>query len=572
MNFKVKTKLVLLFLITFLVFAIANAYISFSGINDTVEKTVAEYGEETVKYSSAQFDSEKYLEWIKNPIENELYWDLRMQLNKIRETNGGLYLYTLKVTEDNKLFIMIDGQPKDSELASPILESIDSLPFDELKLLLEGETSSTGIVEDKYGKYLSAFYPIKNNEGKVVAVLGIDIQADTVTSISKSVLADVSPFLISTNLIFLIISGLIVYFVANRVLSRLTLLKNSADSIADGQLLSQSIENKHLDEIGSIINSFNSMNNELKLLIQGVQTVSEDIQSKSKSLIQQTILIGDQNNHINDISGDILKGSTHIRNSVRHVQSSVNEFDTEIQNVNSNIGLINDLTKNVRNEGHNNFINLKNNLEQNERTQKTFLEFDLIMKNLVEKSQHMEDIIKTIEAVASQTNLLSLNAAIEAARAGEQGKGFAVVADEVRKLSEQTSTHTKDINEKIKDIQEDTLNAKNQLAQVMKEYEEQSVNIKEAGEGMENLITITNELYEVLSKVVQSTNSMGAKQISIKEEIEKVANSAEHSERSSKEVNHAIESIKINIEEVSNEAENMNISIANLMEKTEKFK
>ena len=97
------------------------------------------------------------------------------------------------------------------------------------------------------------------------------------------------------------------------------------------------------------------------------------------------------------------------------------------------------------------FYNLvKITKEGDERVKET----NLIIKEIAESTGKMKELTELINSIASQTNLLSMNAAIEAAHAGEAGKGFSVVAEEIRKLSERTAAGVKEISTYLNSVVE----------------------------------------------------------------------------------------------------------------------
>ncbi|MCX7610847.1 MAG: methyl-accepting chemotaxis protein [Ignavibacterium sp.] len=146
------------------------------------------------------------------------------------------------------------------------------------------------------------------------------------------------------------------------------------------------------------------------------------------------------------------------------------------------------------------------------------------VEKLGKNSNQIGEIIQVINDIADQTNLLALNAAIEAARAGEQGRGFAVVADEVRKLAERTTKATKEIANMIKLIQSETQKAVEEMNTGKQEAIKGMQKAEVAGKSLQNIISETDIVSQLISQVAASSEQQSATAEQISRNIETILN------------------------------------------------
>ncbi|MCA9304041.1 MAG: hypothetical protein KC996_07965, partial [Phycisphaerales bacterium] len=141
---------------------------------------------------------------------------------------------------------------------------------------------------------------------------------------------------------------------------------------------------------------------------------------------------------------------------------------------------------------------------------RTMKQLNVAMADINASSDKISKIIKVIEEIAFQTNLLALNAAVEAARAGEHGRGFAVVADEVRKLAERTTVATEEVSSSIIGIQKETTSAVT-LIEAGSERVGRGVELAgEAGAALESIVGGSENLQSMVQDIAAAANQQSA--------------------------------------------------------------
>ncbi|MGX1826667.1 methyl-accepting chemotaxis protein [Paenibacillus taichungensis] len=434
------------------------------------QEAISSYNIQIAESYVKQLDTGPYVEFAKDPKENDVFLKIRDELDDFRVSIGAMYVYFVKIDDTGTPLIMVDGM-KDADKASPINEVTD-IPGDAVQKLLQGKTASSPIINnEEYGEYISSYAPILDSNGALTGVLGIDTAVSAIGSIESDIMKSSIP--LYALLLFITVAGIavVLWFIV-RGLRPLKPLKASVEQMAQGELaeanrILTAYRLQSEDEIGSTFKAMIHMSGDLNKMIgdmvAGVSVTTDILAESTERFNRDAEDMLEMNKSVDQSVQQIRQGAHTQKQGASDSANAMEEIAKGITDISESSTAVSDAATTAlatAQSGKQSMTQMKKQMESISAVSAEVVAMVQVLNNF---SQQIGGALHTVRDFASQTKLLALNASIEAAHAGEHGKGFAVVADEVRKLAEASSTSVQTISDLLLGIQKESQHIGSQM-------------------------------------------------------------------------------------------------------------
>lgn len=265
------------------------------------------------------------------------------------------------------------------------------------------------------------------------------------------------------------------------------------------------------DEVGQMRKAAKSLTLKLQDIMSRSNSMARNLSAEGDNLASSSDQASQASGQVSIAVDEISQGAVSQAESVEHAAGNTNDIGNDIEVIASNVEQLDTFAESMKVTCDEAMSSLNMLLEQSREVQESVQAIGQTINSTNESANGIHDFVNNITAIASQTNLLSLNASIEAARAGEAGRGFAVVAEEIAALAEQSNQSAQEIGRIVEKLMYDASTSVDVMNRLNDSFETQSTQMETTKENMESMaqgvVSVAESAGAIASKIEGLTSA-----------------------------------------------------------------